>query len=41
MKKNFPPNPLTTIYRREKNLKEVLSPPSFPPKFNKNWKLYQ
>ena len=36
MKKLFPRNSLTTIYRREKNLKEILSPSLFPPKFNKN-----
>ena len=29
-------NSLTTIYRREKNFKEILSPSLFPPKFNKN-----
>ena len=36
MKKLFPSNSLTTIYRREKNLKEMLSPSLFTPKFNKN-----
>ena len=38
MKKLFPCNffSLTTTYRREKNLKEILSPSLFPPKFNKN-----
>ena len=43
MKKLFPCNffSLTTTYRREKNLKEILSPSLFPPKFNKNEKLYQ
>ena len=35
MKKLFPPDSITTIYRREKNLKETLSPTLFPPKFNK------
>ena len=36
MKKLFPPNSLTTIYRREKNDRKILSPSFFPPKFNKN-----
>ena len=36
MKKLFPPSSLTTIYRREKNLKEILSCSLFPPKFSKN-----
>ena len=36
MKKLFPANSLTAIYRRENNLKEILSPSLFPPKFNKN-----
>ena len=30
------PNSLTTLYRREKNLKKDLSPSPFLPKFNKN-----
>ena len=35
--KNFSlSNSLITIYRREKNLKEILSPSLPPPKFNKN-----
>ena len=36
MKTLFPPSSLTTVYRREKNLMETLSPSLFPPKFNKN-----
>ena len=36
MKKLFPPNSLTTTYRREKNLQEVLSSFLFTAKFNKN-----
>ena len=36
MKKLFLPNSLTAMYRREKNLKEILSPSLFPLKFNKN-----
>ena len=34
--KLFRRNSLTVIYRREKNLKEILSPSSFPPKFKEN-----
>ena len=36
MKKPFPPNSHTTIYRREKNLKEMLSPSVLPLKFKEN-----
>ena len=32
MKKIFPPNTITTSYRREKNLKEIVSPSLFPSK---------
>ena len=32
MKKIFPPNTIKTLYRREKNLKEILSPSLFPSK---------
>ena len=30
------PNSLTTMYRREENLKEILPLSLFPPKFNKH-----
>ena len=33
MEKPFPPNSITTNYRREKNLNELLSPSLLPPKF--------
>ena len=36
MKKLFLSNSVTTIYRREKNFKEILSRSLFPPKFNKD-----
>ena len=36
MKKLFSPNSLTTINRRDKNLKEILSASLFPPTLNKN-----
>ena len=36
MKKLFVRNSLTTIYRRKKNFKEILSPSLFRSKFNKN-----
>ena len=32
MKKIFPPNTRKTLYRREKNLKEIISPSLFPSK---------
>ena len=32
MKKIFPPNTIKTLYRREKNPKEILSPSLFPSK---------
>ena len=34
--KKLPRNSLTIIYRRERNLEEILSASLFPPKFNKN-----
>ena len=36
MKKRFPHNSVTTIYRREKNIMEILSSSLFPTKFKKN-----
>ena len=36
MRKLFSPNSLTTIYRRENNLKEISLPSLFPPNVNKN-----
>ena len=36
MEKLFLPSSHTTLYRREKNVKQILSPSLFPPKFNKN-----
>ena len=32
MKKIFPPNTIKTLYKHEKNLKEILSPSLFPSK---------
>ena len=36
MKKIFPPNTIKTLYKHEKNLKEILPPSLFPSKQIKN-----